>query len=248
MAHVVEAGLLVGRDEGGHARLGGVAHGPAELFEGDVLSGDRLHHVGAGDEHVRRALDHEDEVGHGRRVDGAAGARAHDHADLGNDARSRHVAVEDAAVGVERHHAFLDACAGAVVEPDHGDPGGGGQVHHLVDLLGEHLTERPAEDGEVLAEDADPAAVDGAEPGDHPVGVGPVVLEAHAVGPVAGQHVELLERAVVEEVVDPLPGGHLALGVLPLHRCLAAGVQGLFLALGQLCQTLSHRMFHSRAG
>ena len=44
---VVEAGLLVGGDEGGHARLGGVAHGAAELLEGDVLAGHRLHHVGA---------------------------------------------------------------------------------------------------------------------------------------------------------------------------------------------------------
>ena len=33
-------------------RLGGVAHGPAELFERDLLAGDRLHDVGAGDEHV----------------------------------------------------------------------------------------------------------------------------------------------------------------------------------------------------
>ncbi len=101
--------------------------------------------------------------------------------------------MEDAPVRVQRHDTLLDAGAGTVVEPDHGDPGGGGQVHHLVDLLGEHLAERPAEDGEVLAENADPAAVDGAEPRDHAVGVGPVVLEAHAVGPVAGEHVELLE-------------------------------------------------------
>ena len=245
MAHVVEAGLLVGGDEGGHPRLGGVAHGAPELFERDVLSGDRLHDVGPGDEHVRGALDHEDEVGHGRGVDGAAGARAHDDADLGNHARRGHVAVEDATVGVERDHPFLDARPGAVVEPDHRDAGRGGQVHHLVDLLGEHLAQRTAEDGEVLAEDADPPAVDGAESGDHPVGVGAVVLQAHAVGPVAGQHVQLLERALVEEVVDPFPGGHLALGVLPLDRFLTAGVQRLFLALGQLGQAFSHRMFHS---
>ena len=76
--------------------------------------------------------------------------------------------------------------------------------------------ERAAEDGEVLAEDAHPPAVDGAEAGDHAVGVGPVVLEPHAVGPVAGQHVELLEGPLVEQVLDALPGGHLALGVVPL--------------------------------
>ena len=71
-----------------------------------------------------------------------------------------HVAMEDPAVGVQRHHAFLDAGPGAVVQPDHGHADGLGQVHDLVDLLGEHLAQRAAEDGEVLAEDAHPAAVD----------------------------------------------------------------------------------------
>jgi hypothetical protein len=93
-----------------------------------------------------------------------------------------------------------------------------------------------------------PPTVDGAEAGDDAVGVGTVLLQAHAVGPVAGQHVEFLERPFVEEVFDPLPGRHLALGVVALHRRLTAGVQGLLLALGQLGQPLSHRMFHSQAG
>ena len=76
VAHVVEARLLVGGDERGDAGLRGVAHRPAELLQRDVLAGHRLHDVGAGDEHVRRLADHEDEVGHRRRVHGAAGARA----------------------------------------------------------------------------------------------------------------------------------------------------------------------------
>ncbi len=113
-----------------------------------------------------------------------------------------------------------------------------------MDLLGEDLAERAAEDGEVLAEDADPAAVDGPEAGDHPVGVGTVLLEAHAVGPVAGQHVELLERAVVEQVVDPLAGGHLPLGVVLLDRVRRAGVAGLLAAFGQLREALGHRVVH----
>ena len=133
---------------------------------------------------------------------------------------------------------------GPVVEADHRDPGGGGQVHHLVDLLGEDLAERAAEDGEVLAEDADPAPVDGAEAGHDAVGVGPVVLQPHAVGPVPGQHVELLERALVEQVLDALPGGQLALGVLALDRPRASGVQGLVLAFGQVGQAFGHGVFH----
>ena len=111
-----------------------------------------------------------------------------------------------------------------------------------MDLLGEDLAERAAEHGEVLAEDADLAAVDGAEARDDAVGVGPVLVQTHAVGPVAGQHVELMERAVVQEEVDPLPGGHLAPGVLPLDRRGRAGVESFLLALGQIVQPFGHRM------
>ncbi len=98
--------------------------------------------------------------------------------------------------------------------------------------------EGAAEDGEVLAEGTYPAAVDGAEPGDDPVGVGPLLLEAHAVSPMPGQHVELLERSFVEEVLDPLPGGHLPLGVLALHGMGRSSVQGLLLAGLELGQPL----------
>ena len=51
----------------------------------------------------------------------------------------------------ERDDAFLDARAGAVVEADQRRADRLGEVHHLVDLLGEHLAERAAEDREVLA-------------------------------------------------------------------------------------------------
>ena len=155
------------------------------------------------------------------------------------------VAVEDARrrSASETTPSWMRAPAPSL-SPIIGHADGGGQVHDLVDLLGEDLAERAAEDGEVLAEHADPPAVDGPEAGDHAVGVGPVLLEAHAVGPVAGQHVELLERALVEQVVDALPGGHLALGVVLLDRVRRAGVEGLLAAFGQLREALGHRMVH----
>ncbi len=61
----------------------------------------------------------EDEVGHRRRVDRAAGARAHDQADLRDHAGAADVAEEDVAVGAERDHALLDPRAAGVVDPDH---------------------------------------------------------------------------------------------------------------------------------
>ena len=47
VAHVVQAALIVGRDELGHARLRGVDPGAAQILLGDVLAGHLLHHVGA---------------------------------------------------------------------------------------------------------------------------------------------------------------------------------------------------------
>ena len=82
------------------------------------------------------------------------------------------------------------------------------------------FTERPAEDGEILAEHAHAPTVDRPEARDDPVGVRVGTLEAHAMGPVPDEQVHLLERALVEQVVDPLTGGHLALGLVRLDRAL----------------------------
>ena len=179
------------------------------------------------------------------RVDGAAGARPHDHADLGDDARRLHVAVEDAAVAVEADHALLDAGAGAVVDADDRGPDLERQVHELVDLVGEHLAERAAEHREVLREHEDLAAVDRAPAADDAVGVGPVV-EAR-LGRAAGQQVELVERPRIEQQVDALAGQQLAPVVLALPRPVGAGSDGLFLALGQVGEPVAHRVVHHAA-
>ncbi len=94
-----------------------------------------------------------------------------------------------------------------------------------MNLLAEDLAQRAAVDSEVLAEDAHLAPIDGAETGDDPVGVRALVV-GQPGDPGAGQHVQLLKRALVEEVVDPLPGGHLASFVLALHGVGGAGVEG----------------------
>ena len=211
VADVVEARLLVGGDERRHAGPGGVAHGAAELLEGHLLARDGLHDVGSGDEHVARLVHHEDEVGHRRRVHGAAGARTEDHADLRDDAGCEDIAVEYAAVAVKRHDALLDARATRVVETDDRHPDRQRQIHDLVDLLGVRLAECSPEDPEILAEHADAPPVDHPEAGDHPVGVGPRALEPHAVSTVTHEKIHLLEGVLVQQVVDPLTGRHLAL-------------------------------------
>jgi hypothetical protein len=178
-----------------------------------VFVRDRLHHVGAGDEHVARLAHHVDEVGDGRRIHRAAGAGAEDGRDLRNHARGHRVAQEDVGVAAERDDALLDARTARVVEADHGRAVAQREVHDLADLGRVRLGERAAEDGEVLREHVDEAAVDAAVAGDDAVAVdGRLPFAERVAG--GDEAVELDERALVEQHVEPFAGRELALGVL----------------------------------
>ena len=211
----------------GHARLGVVAHRAAQVLELHLLARDRLDHVGARDEHVGGLLDHEDEVRDGRGVDGAARARAHDQADLRDDARALDVAHEDVAVGAQRDDALLDARAARVVDPDDGAADLGRQVHHLAHLLAHDLAQGPAEHREVLGEDAHAAALDRPVPGDHGVAPRPVAVHVELGGAVAHEGVELLEGARVQQLLDPLARRVLAAVVLLGDGVVGALASGL---------------------
>src|SRR3546814_11547948 len=81
-------------------------------------------------------------------------------------------------------------------------------------LLGVALRKRTAEDGEILAEDEDQSAVDRARPGHHPVAGYLRLFHAEVDAIVLDVHVELLERAFVEQHLQPLARGQTALAVL----------------------------------
>ena len=221
-AVVLVLGLVV-RDPG----LGVVRAGAAQFLEAHFLPGHRLDHIRAGDEHVRGALDHQREIGDGGGVHGASGARPHDQGYLGDDARRGDVAEKNLGEQPQGDHAFLNARAAAVVDADQRAARLQRVVHQFDDLLAVDLAQRATEDGEVLAEHADGAAVDGAVPGDDAVAVGPVRGDPEIGGPMPGELVEFGERAGIEQPLHPLPGGHLALGVLVFHRPRRAGVDRL---------------------
>ena len=132
---VLDGVLLVARHVVRHAGGGVVRAGAAQLLEADVLAGDRLDDVGAGDEHVRGLVDHHREVGDRGGVDRAARARADDQADLRDHAGGVGVAAEDLAVQAERGDALLDAGAAGVVDADDRAAGLQREVHDLDDLL-----------------------------------------------------------------------------------------------------------------
>ena len=55
--------LMPNGQQVGYAAAGVVDQRSPQVTEGDILAGDSLDHVGAGDEHVAGLVDHDDEVG-----------------------------------------------------------------------------------------------------------------------------------------------------------------------------------------
>src|SRR5437879_11337067 len=85
------------------------------------------------------------------------------------------------------------------------------------------LAERSAEDGEVLREDIHQPAVDVAVAGDHAIAEDLLLAQAAA----GDEHASFLEGARVEEEIDPLTSGQLALFVLFVDAFGSATEQGL---------------------
>ena len=216
----------------------------AQCERRDFLAGHRLDHVGTGEEHEARA-GHDHEVGERGRVDGAAGARPHDQRDLRDHARRHHVAHEHLAVRGEAAHAFLDARAAGVVEPDQRDPALERQVLDPADLLRLHLGERAAQHGEVLREHRDAPAVDLAEAGDDAVAREALLVEAELAHVVRRERAELLERAFVEQQREPLARRQLAPRVLLLDALLAAAENRAAAHLAQRRQVFAPLAVHA---
>ena len=238
LAHHAETLGVVVREEVRYAGLLVVRHRSAELVLGDLFVGDRLDDFGAGDEHVGGLVDHEDEVGHGGGVDRSTGAGAHDGGDLRHHAGRQDVAQEDVGVAGERLHAFLNTRAAGVVEADDGSADAHGHVHHLDDLGGVGFGERAAEDGEVLGEDEDQAAFDASVAGEEAVADKPLLFHAEVGAAVRDQFVGLFECAFVEQELDALAGGHLALLVFAGAALFSASGFGECVATLQFGQLL----------
>ena len=219
-ADLLHRGAIVRHDEVRHAGSGRVGVRTAEFFHRDVFAGHGLDDLRSGDEQVRGLFDLVDEVGDGRRVHGTTGARSHDDRDLGDDTGRTYVALEDAAVAVKRGDTLLDPGAARVLDADQRRAVVHREIHHLADLVGDGGSEAPAVGREVLGEQEHRPPVDGSVSGDDRVAGRAVVLDAEPGGVMPHEHVELLERVLVEEEFDTLAGGQLAEVVLAVDRAL----------------------------
>ena len=206
----------------GHTALGSVDAGAAEFLLADLFARDTLDDRRTGEEHIGGILDHQGEIRQGRGIDSSAGAGAEDAADLRDDARGEDVPLENLTEAGKGIDAFLDARTAGIIQADAGCSVADGHVHDLADLFGHGFGKGTATDGEILGEDIDETAADGAATGHHAVTVDVLLLHAEVGAAVMHEHVEFFEAAFVKEKGDALTGGELAFLVLRVDAFLTA--------------------------
>ncbi len=96
------------------------------------------------------------------------------------------------------------------------------------------LAQRAAKDGEILGEDVDQTALDGAPTGDHAVAQELFLFDAKAHGAMGDEHIQFAERARVQKQLQALAGGQLALGMLSINAPLSTTQLGLLPQLAQV--------------
>src|SRR5215472_14440649 len=183
-----------------------VRHRPAKFLLRDLLVRDGLNDVGPGHEHVRGLARHENKIGDRGWIDRAPRTRAHDGADLRNDAARKRVAQENVSVTGQRSNAFLDARAAGIVQTNHRRARAHRKVHDLTDFLCIGFRERTTKNSEILREDVDEASIDPPKTGHEAIAGGALLFEVEIHAAVADELVEFLESAFVQQEVDALAG------------------------------------------
>ena len=194
----------------------------AQLLGANLFGRDRLHHVRAGDEHIRRSAHHEDKVGNGRRIHGAARAGPHHQRQLRDNAGSQHVALKDVGIAAQGGHPLLNTGAAGIIQADDRRADLDGLIHHLAYLAGIGFRQGPSEHGEILAEDEHQAAIDPTVAGNHAIPGNALLFHTEIAAAMLDKGVPFLKTPGVQQHVQTLARGELAAFVLPFHPGLAA--------------------------
>ena len=145
-ARVFEGFFLVLSQEVGNTRNGIVQVAATQILRGNLLAGRRLHNRGAGDEHVRGVLRHDDEVRQRGPVDRASRTGTEDHRNLRDHSRGLGGLAEDSTVLRKCGHAFLNARTTRVKQGDDRNAHRNCAVHQEEDLISLDLAQRATAD------------------------------------------------------------------------------------------------------
>ncbi len=137
-------------------------------------------------------------------------------------ARRQHIALKYFGITAKAGDALLNPRAPRIVQTNDRRPDLHRHVHDLADFLRMTFGQRSAEHGEVLAKDEHQPPVDRARPRHHAVAGNDLVSHAEIDAVMLDIHVEFLKRPGIEQHVEPLARGQLALGVLRVDPLLPA--------------------------
>ncbi len=211
----------------------------AQIFKGDLFSGNGLDDLRTRDKHVAGLFDHENPVRHGRRIYRPPGGRPHDGRYLGDNAGADGVAVENLAVAAKGIHPFLDPRAAGIVEPHHRYAGLVGHIHDLADLAGVHFPEGSGTCGEILGKGEDRAVVYVPVTRHHAVCGDVAFIHTEINTAVFDEYIEFPKRSGIKQLVEPLTGSQLALVALFGHRLFPAHFLDLFPEVFELFEFVS---------
>ena len=117
---------------------------------------------------------------------------------------------------------FLNACSAGVVYPDDRATCPHRVVHNLADLLSRYFGQGSAQHREVLRIRKNLPLVHKTAAGDHRVTREPLTVQPQVGCTMSCKGVDLCERPLIEEFVQPLAGSHLPALALSLDSPLSA--------------------------
>jgi hypothetical protein len=181
-----------------------------------------LDHVGSGNEHVRRVLDHNVEVGDCRTVNRTAGAGSHDATNLRYHSARQGVAQENVGVASQTHHAFLNARAAGIVQADDRNTDLHCQVENLANLFCVRFRERTTEDCEVLSKHNHAPPVYQPIAGNYTIARIELLVETEVLRTMHHEFAKLFKALLIKQEVDPLARRHFFCRVLLFDALCAA--------------------------
>ena len=182
-------------------------HCAAQVFKRDLFSGYGLYDFRPGDKHIAAVFNHEHIIGHGRRVNSAAGRRPHDGRNLGDHAGSQRIAIKNIAVSAKGIHPFLNTRATGIVHAHKRYAGFESQVHDLGYFLGVHFTQTPGPRGKVLGKCKNRTAIHQAVTGDHTVRRDCDIRHIEIAATMLHKHVNFAKSPLIEQTIHPITSG-----------------------------------------
>ena len=197
-------------------------HGTAQFFCRDFFRRNRFDDSRAGEEHIGRILDHEDEVHQGRAVNGTAGTGPHDDGQLGNDAGRRCVVHKNSAKAGQGIDAFLNASAAGIIDTDDRCPHLESHFLHLSNLMGMHFAKGSAFNGKIFGIGKDQSAPHRTITGNDAVTGNFLFLHAEMGPAMMDKLPHFREAAFIKQLCQPFAGRQLSFFMLRIDSLLTA--------------------------